>query len=152
MVDNNIKRVNLFPDQLKKVDKDNYHHLRFRIVTEDYAKTSAWSPVYKVIGANLTSVSVSLATDGDLVTLSWGDANTRPEYDVFIKWGTSSSSYDANFSYHGTTPIHTYSFLKEAGKTHIQAVIQVATYNQEIPPNSTPGHTVEVARLAGTAL
>ena len=152
MTDNNIKRVTLFPDQLKKVDKDNYHHLRFRIVTEDYAKTSSWSPVYKVIGANLAPVNVAVATDGDLVTLSWGDVNARPEYDVFVKWGTSSSNYDPNFEYHGTTPIHTYSFLNEDNKTHIQAVIQVATYNRDVPPNSTPGHTVEVARLPGTAV
>jgi len=152
MTDNNIKKVTLFPDQLKKVDKDNYHHLRFRIVTEDYAKTSSWSPVYKVIGADLTSVNVAVATDGDLVTLSWGDANARPEYDVFVKWGVGVADYDTNFTYHGTTPIHTYSFLKEAGKTHIQAVIQVATYNNDIPPNSTPGYAVEVARLSGSAL
>lgn len=152
MTDNNVKRVTLFPDQLRKVDRNNYHHLRFRIVTEDYAKISSWSPVYKVVGASLTPVDISLGVDGDLVTLSWGDANSRPEYDVFVKWGTSGSSYDTNFSYHGTTPIHTYSFLKPAGKTHIQAVIQVATYNNDIPPNSTPGYTVEVARLSGTAL
>ena len=138
MTDNDIKNVYVYPDQFRKVDSQNKHHLRFRIVTEDLSKTSAWSPVYKVSAATIKQVNGSLLNSGDVITFAWGDANARPEYDVFVKWYINGS-WDSAYAYHGTTPIHTYSTLVEKRTissveytaTKVKFLIQVASYSKE---------------------
>jgi hypothetical protein len=147
MTDNDIKNVYVYPDQFRKVDSQNKHHLRFRIVTEDLAKTSAWSPIYKVSATPIEAVNGSLLSSGDVITFAWGDANARPEYDVFISTSSNGGSTYSSYAYHGTTPIHTYSILKPAGINRIKFIVQVASYNNsrsyniEVYPRDSGAYT-----------
>jgi hypothetical protein len=148
MADDDIKNVYIYPDQLKKVDSKNKHHLRFRIVTEDLSKTSSWSPIYKVAGPTITQVDGSLLSAGEVIIFAWGDQNGRPEYDIFISTKTPSGSYSP-YTYHGTTPIHTYSILKPADINKIKFIVQVASYDNsrsydiEIYPRDSGAYTEE---------
>jgi hypothetical protein len=67
-------------------------------------------------------------TDTDVI-VSWGDANERSSYDIFVSFGTLSGgtvTYEP-YSYGGSSPIHSYSFRKKTGSyTHVQIVIQLA--------------------------
>jgi hypothetical protein len=147
MTDNDIKNVYIYPDQLKKVDSKNKHHLRFRVVTEDLRKTSAWSPIYKVSGAAISNVTGSILSSGDVITFAWGDVNARPEYDIFISTSSNGGSTYTAYSYHGTTPIHTYSILKPAGVNRIKFIVQVASYDNsrsydiEVYPRDSGAYT-----------
>jgi hypothetical protein len=89
-----IKKVFVFKEDLKKVNKNNKHHLRFRITTEDVSRVSSWSTFYEIDGAALAAVKgtatgiVNASTlVADSILFSWGDANQRPEYDIFIAEG-----------------------------------------------------------------
>jgi len=147
MTDNDIKNVYVYPDQFRKVDSQNKHHLRFRIVTEDLSKTSAWSPIYKVSAATVVAVNGSLLSSGDVITFAWDDANARPEYDIFISTRPTGGSSYSPYQYHGTTPIHTYSILKPAGIDRIKFIVQVASYdnsrsyNIEVYPRDNGAYT-----------
>ena len=89
-----IKKVFVFKEDLKKVNKNNKHHLRFRITTDDVSRVSSWSTFYEIDGAALSAVKgtatgiVNASTlVADSILFSWGDANQRPEYDIFIAEG-----------------------------------------------------------------
>jgi hypothetical protein len=147
MADDDIKNVYIYPDQLKKVDSKNKHHLRFRIITEDLGKVSAWSPIYKVSGATVEAVDASILFSGNVITFAWDDVNARPEYDIFISTSSNGGTTYTPYTYHGTTPIHTYSILKPAGVNRVKFIIQVASYNNsrsydiEVYPRDSGAYT-----------
>lgn len=114
-----------------KLGENSFGYLvRHRVISEDRNRFSAWAPVAKVPAFDLdnipTVVDGSLSIVGDSVTAVWGDTLDRPSYDVFV-------SYDegASFEYHGTSPIHSYSFLKPTEATSIRVVIQIESINKE---------------------
>ena len=86
-----IKKTFIFGDQLKKVNANNKHHLRFRIATDDLSRTSAWSPFYELDGRTIEAVAGKCIDAGDVLNFTWDDANGRPEYDIFIAEGRSIS-------------------------------------------------------------
>ena len=66
----------------------------------------------------------SLVVNGSISTVVWGDEVNRPKYDIFVKFDGGS------YVYHGTSPIHTYSFIN-TGSTSVQVAIQVEGINKE---------------------
>lgn len=188
-----VKKAILPPASLPPVNAENKYAYRYRIVSEDKNRTSAWSPI-KIIDA--PAVAFLEESDGDVVisgnsiTATWSDENNRPNYDVFTRFyffvnkasltdniakvhttinhnlvkgdvilidgvssvfngahtvtdvtadtisfaktNTNISQYNVspngkvglNYPYHGTTPIHTYSFVKRSG-AGVNVAIQV---------------------------
>lgn len=129
-----IKKVVVFKDQLSKVDENNNHVIRFRIATDDLSRTSEWSPYYKLPGATIEQVSGKATQSGDIINFAWGDGNGRPQYDIFIATSTSAGpTYTYTpYSYHGTTPIHSYSITKPTGVTRVKFIVQVSSYEQTL--------------------
>jgi hypothetical protein len=119
----NIKNARLPSRNLPPVNKDNEYAYRYRVTSEDRNRISEWSPI-KVIAAPTVeffgSSGGDVAVSGNSITATWSDENNRPNYDVFVKFNT-----DPHYSYHGTTPIHTYSFVKKTGATAVSVAIQV---------------------------
>jgi hypothetical protein len=101
---------------------------RHRVISEDRNRFSAWSSVTDVPlydAENLPSpVPIDISISGDAVTVVWDDEEDRPSYDIFV------SEDGQDFYYHGTTPIHTYSFLNTASETALEIAIQVASINR----------------------
>jgi hypothetical protein len=118
-----VKKAILPPSGLPPVNAENKYAYRYRIVSEDKNRTSSWSPI-KIIDAPpvtlLTDSQGAVTTSGNSITATWSDENNRPKYDVFVKFDT-----DASYFYHGTTPIHTYSFIKKTGANTVSVAIQV---------------------------
>lgn len=119
-----IKQLIIPKSQLPPVNDDNEYYLRYKIISDDKNRSSHWSPIFAVAASEIESVSGELIVNGDSSTAVWGDENNRPKYDVFVKFDGGS------YAFHGTTPIHTYSFLN-TGTTNVRVAIQVEGINKE---------------------
>lgn len=112
-----------------KLGEGSFGYLvRHRVISEDRNRFSAWSPVQAVPAFDLenqpATVTGEISISGDSVTVVWDDAPDRPGYDVFVSFDGGS------FEYHGTSPIHSYSFLKPATTTLVAIAIQIESIDK----------------------
>lgn len=119
MADQGIKKVIIPKNSLPAVTNENKHLIRYRIVTEDRNRVSGWSPVFQLNAKPVQTVDADWSINGRVITLVWGDEESRPQYDVFVKFDNNE------YLYHGTSAIHTYSFIS-TGTTSFQFAIQVS--------------------------
>lgn len=133
-----IKKVFVFKDQLNKVNSNNKHHLRFRIVTDDLSRVSSWSPFYEISGYPIFAVTGQVTSASSVITFAWDDANLRPEYDIFIATSTNNGSSYSSYTYHGSSSVHAYSITKPSGVNRVKFIVQVASYD------NTLSSTIEV--------
>ena len=126
MADANIKRLRILKSSLPPVDHDTEkYNLRYRVISEDKNRTSHWSPIYNSDGSNVIGTSGALSITQQIITAVWGDENNHPAYDVFV-------SFDGDpFFWHGTSAVHSYSFLNE-GLTTVQVKVQLVSSKKEI--------------------
>jgi hypothetical protein len=126
MADANIKKTRILKSSLPPVDFDTLkYNTRYRVISEDKNRTSHWSPIYNSDGANVVGTTGALSIGEEIITAVWGDENLHPEYDVFV-------SFDGNtFFWHGTSAVHSYSFLNE-GTTTVRVKIQLASSKKQI--------------------
>jgi hypothetical protein len=119
MADASIKKAIIKKALLPAIDSDNIGYVfRYRVVSEDKNRTSQWSPINIVTDESITSVSGALQISQTIITSVWGDELNRPKYDIFVGFDSTTPIY------HGTSPIHTYSFLN-TGTTNVRVIIQV---------------------------
>ena len=133
MVDAGIKKVTIkkqeFP-ALVKLAEDTYgHFLRYRVVSEDKNRFSHWSKMTPLTVFSADSlppqVNGALNITESSIAIVWDDEVNRPRYDIFVRFD------DGDFFYHGTSPIHTYIILREAGFSSIDVAIQVEGADKE---------------------
>ena len=119
MADSGIKKAIIKKALLPAIDSDNVGYIfRYRVVSEDKNRTSQWSPVNIVADDTITGVSGALQISQTITTVVWDDELNRPKYDIFVGFDNATPIY------HGTSPIHTYSFLN-TGTTNVRVIIQV---------------------------
>jgi hypothetical protein len=119
MADSGIKKAIIKKALLPAIDSDNVGYIfRYRVVSEDKNRTSQWSPVNIVADDTIAGVSGALQISQTITTVVWDDELNRPKYDIFVGFDSTTPIY------HGTSPIHTYSFLN-TGTTNVRVVIQV---------------------------
>jgi hypothetical protein len=119
MADLSIKRAIIKKALLPAIDSDNVGYIfRYRVVSEDKNRTSQWSPVNIVADDTITGVIGALQISQTITTVVWDDELNRPKYDIFVGFDSATPIY------HGTSPIHTYSFLN-TGTTDVRVIIQV---------------------------
>ena len=123
--DKNIKKSLLLKKDLPPVNDSNKHSIRYRVVSDDLNRVSAWSPIYYVdaepietVAATVTKIGVTAAPAGSF-SVTWTDSVSvserrtpekdvmyltvveympkRLKYDIFVK--INSATY---YSYHGT--------------------------------------------------
>jgi hypothetical protein len=139
MADQVIKKVIISPSDFPPLNNNAEYLFRYRVISEDKNRSSHWSTIYRLGVANrIVEVPISIDIAENNIIVIWDDGNDKPSYDIFIKFGnyneeTEEVDWDEYF-YHGTSPIHTYSLLREPGYTHIGATIQLEGINKEINP------------------
>jgi hypothetical protein len=126
MADANIKKTRILKSSLPPVDFDTLkYNTRYRVISEDRNRTSHWSPIYNSDGTNIIGTTGALSISEEIITAVWGDENLHPAYDVFV-------SFDGNsFFWHGTSAVHSYSFLNE-GTTTVRVKIQLVSSKKQI--------------------
>lgn len=125
MADQGIKKVTVLKSILSSVDDNNNFVIRYRVISEDKSRVSHWSPIYTVGAQSNVLVPGDVNVIGNTVIASWGDETNRPSYDVFVGFNGATPTY------HGTTPIHTYSFLK-SGVGAVRVIVQVSSVNKKL--------------------
>jgi hypothetical protein len=123
MSDAGIKKLTIPKSQLPPVGDNNEYSIRYRIISEDKNRYSHWSPIFLATAPEVEEVDGELIVSGNTSTVIWGDENTRPKYDIFVKFDGGS------YAYHGTSPIHTYSFIN-TGTINVRVAIQVEGINK----------------------
>jgi hypothetical protein len=119
MADSGIKKAIIKKALLPAIDSDNIGYIfRYRVVSEDKNRTSQWSPINIVTDDSINIVNGALQISQTIITVVWGDELNRPKYDIFVGFNSATPTY------HGTSPIHTYSFLN-TGTTNVRVIIQV---------------------------
>jgi hypothetical protein len=129
MADAGIKKVIIRKALLPALDHDKVGYVfRYRIVSEDKNRTSQWSPINLVLDDSITSVAGAVQVSTSVISAVWGDELNRPKYDVFVGFDGATATY------HGTTPIHSYQFIK-TGTTNVRVIIQVESSEKTLNAN-----------------
>jgi hypothetical protein len=119
MADSGIKKVIIKKASLPAIDSDSIGYIfRYRIVSDDKNRTSQWSPINIVEDESIVPVTGALQITETITTAVWDDELNRPKYDIFVGFDNTTPIY------HGTSPIHTYSFIN-TGVTNVRVIIQV---------------------------
>ncbi len=109
----NIKKARVKPENLPPIivttddTQVGKYYFRYRVVSEDGNRRSAWSPVQIVDAANFSSptpvtVNLNIVSDGTKFILSW----TSPyvymnRYDLYVRWSSNSGGTYTDYSYAG---------------------------------------------------
>ena len=129
MSDSGIKKAIIKKALLPAIDSDNIGYIfRYRVISEDKNRTSQWSPVNLVTDNSITTVNGALQISQTITTAVWGDELNRPKYDIFVGFDSATPTY------HGTSPIHAYSFLN-TGTTAVRVIVQVEASQKELYPS-----------------
>ena len=121
-----IKKAIILKSSLPAINSNTSGYaVRYRIVSEDKNRTSHWSPIVDTNSVQIQSVSGALSITSTIITAVWGDELNRPAYDIFVKFDSGA------FVYHGTSTVHSYSFLK-TGTTSVHVKVQVASSVKEV--------------------
>ena len=122
--DPGIKNIIIKKESLGKVTGNNKTALRFRVVSEDKNRKSAYSPIFFAQSEDVILGTGDLRQLGNTLFLSWdpGNVSTQILYDVFVGFDSAEPTYRA------TTGSTNYSFLK-TGTTSVRAIVQVSSIN-----------------------
>lgn len=165
-MDEVIKKVVVFKNELPAVDANTVSYsIRYRIVSEDKNRYSAWSPIAELAApaTTLLDFSTSINNADKIVSSVW---NPKPElglstYDVFVRWIGNGTDNLTNYpwAYVTTTPNNSYQFAFPAsipapgGGTetvkHIMIAVQRPTYQKtkENYPTATALTLFQTAKL-----
>lgn len=142
MADKNIRKVIIPPENLLAVNvpddplaNTSQYFVRYRVVSEDKTRTSAWSPIYKVRArsvpdiVNGATVNYSVFSNGDRITLNWTPPNNLKiaTYDIYVQWKDSSNN-ETSYEYAGTSSTNSFNVAVLSGKTNVRFWIQAATF------------------------
>ena len=129
MADAGIKKVIIKKASLPALDSDKVGYVfKYRIVSDDKNRTSQLSPINIVLDNSITVVAGAVQVSTSVVSAVWGDELNRPKYDVFVGFDGATATY------HGTTPIHSYQFIK-TGTTNVRVIIQVESSEKTLNAN-----------------
>lgn len=130
MADKGIKNVVIKKDLLGKVTSSNSRVVRFRIVSEDRNRKSAYSKIF-ITGSEAVIVGpgdINIIGNSIMVNWSSGQASTQILYDIFVGFDGLAPSYI------GTTASQNYSFLKN-GTQSVRAIVQISSINPVLVDN-----------------
>jgi hypothetical protein len=121
-----VKKAIVPKESLPPVDSETAGYVvRYRIISEDKNRTSHWSPTFVTNAVPTETVSGALSITSSIITAVWGDELNRPAYDIFVKFDSEP------FTYHGTSPTHTYLFLN-TGTASVHVKVQIASSVKEV--------------------
>lgn len=115
MADKNIKKVSIsakdFP-AMTNINGNGKYLFRYRVVSDDKARVSAWSPKYSLASGNILSVigvsniSSSITSTGNTINVSWNIPSTLTNntFDIYLKWGSADTTQTPSNIDTDTTP------------------------------------------------
>jgi hypothetical protein len=126
VADKGIKKIIIKKSNLPALDSDNVGYIfKYRIVSEDKNRTSQWSPINILVNDSIVPVSGAINISPTITTAVWGDEVNWPKYDVFVGFDSATPTY------HGTSPIHTYSVIN-TGTVNIRIIVQVESSKKQL--------------------
>jgi hypothetical protein len=162
-----VKKVTITKKELPPLTPNGEYLLRYRIISEDKNRTSHWSPIYtldaKAVPLRdgttntknlIRDVTSSVTVTPTTIIIDWETTNDASLYDIFISLKTSGTW--GAYTYHGSSPTHSYSFLKPtgAGITDMRIAIQLAGIEKtknDILEISTEEFAVQASLDGGSA-
>lgn len=131
----NIKKVTIPNRDLPTIHPDGSYMIRFRIVSTNGEKNSAWSVPQTIKVPNRISnvVSGSITSDNTGITIGWDAKSlaTKPSFDIYLKWTYPGTGTDAQYAYAGTVKSNNYYTViptKNGQKaTNVNVVVQQET-------------------------
>jgi len=115
------------------------YYFRYKIVSENGSKRSAWTPVQVINARDFTSVSVNLnvVSDGEKFMLSWTSPDVyMTQYDLYVAWSSNSGSTYTAYSYSGRSTGNSFvidipvAYQSEDGTKMAKFAIQLPTSPQ----------------------
>lgn len=155
MADANIKKVIVSPQSLAAVNivGDNpKYFVRYRIVSEDKSRISAWSPIFELDARpvpdilNNVTQTPGVIINNNLITITWTtpDELKTAKYDVYVSWNNHPASLTKNYSYVGSvqaTKNNSFSLPKLDGYNRMYVRIQVSTSPKVISDSALVAET-----------
>lgn len=128
--DKGIKNVIIKKDDLGKVTSNNSVVVRFRLVSEDKNRKSAYSQIYVAESGEVYLGVGDINLVGNTIIVNWaaGEIMTQTSYDVFIGFDSATPTYRAS------TGSSNYSFLK-TGTSSVQVIVQASSINPTLNNN-----------------
>jgi hypothetical protein len=131
VADPGIKNVIVKKELLGKLTSENGRVARFRLVSEDKNRKSAWSQIFLVDSEIVQVLPGDLNVVGNTVLVNWSKGSrvsTQEMYDVF-------ASFDGGeYISVGVSTGTSYSFLKN-GTVSVKVLVQLASINPKINPD-----------------
>lgn len=140
MTDKNIKKVILPPSKLLSANVEEgslvaKYLVRYRVISEDKSRTSAWSPKYAVEARTVqniidgATVPYTIFSNGDRLTLSWTtpQALTSPTFDIYVSWSVDNSTW-TDYEFAGTAAAESFTVAVESGKKYVKFWNQITTF------------------------
>jgi len=107
-MEEDIKKVIVQPQNLMAVNvtndinsEESHYLVRYRIISEDKARKSAWSPIYSVFARTVTDIlehagqtaTYKTSIQGSKIELSWEVPSSLKftKYDVYVQWQNGSN-------------------------------------------------------------
>jgi hypothetical protein len=144
--DLNIKKVRISANDLPAFGAvEEGYTLRYRVVSDDRNRFSAWSPFYfmqktndLVLNQDFILASVSDIGTSKQLTLVWEPQaqNGITQYDVYLKLAYTGTVADYQWTYLATSVNTIFNLVIPSGVIQIDAVVQVPTptkgYNADL--------------------
>lgn len=122
--DKGIKNVVIKKSDLGKVTNNNSIVLRFRIVSEDKNRKSAYSQIFVTDSGDVLVGVGDINIVGNTILVNWssGEVSTQILYDIFVGFDSATPTFLAS------TGSSNYSFLK-TGTESVRIVVQASSIN-----------------------
>lgn len=109
------KQITIKKDTLPPLDASSSAYLiRFRIVSEDKANVSYWSPIYALpVSVSYTVAIPTVNHSGGITVVAWQPIVDISNYDVFLSWSSTAGVY--NWQYYGRVNTTSVTLAEPAG-------------------------------------
>lgn len=118
MADAGIRKVTIFRSELPPLDATNLsYNIRYRVVSEDRNRSSAWSNITNVpataVGNVSFSINITTPTSGNKVAnVIWNlPTASYSSFDIFVKLVGSGSASSYPWVYAGRSSTNSYSYI-----------------------------------------
>ena len=149
-----VKKITILNTDLPVIHADGNHLIRYRVVSKDGSKISAWSTpqvinVPLTLSNGITTSSGSITSDNVGITVGWDitTLNIKSSFDVFVRWSYDTGiTYDTDFYYVATVNANTHYILIPKNSlgvsaTNVNVRIQQSTNLKSVYSNSISGGT-----------
>lgn len=127
MADKGIKNVVIKKELLGKVTSSNSRVVRFRILSEDKNRKSAYSKIFITGSDAVLTGPGDINIVGNTILVNWSKAQSSVQvlYDIFVGFDGETPAYVVS------TGSENYSFLKN-GTQSVRVIVQISSTSPEL--------------------